>query len=127
VDATVATTVSNGPAAIDTGAAPTATPPTTMSKTCQSPSTSPGPTLGVGDTQPTHGGAAPDGGATTKGATTPPVAAVPSSDASSGTPNTAIKTGGGCSLGDGTSPGGLAMLLVWLGILGLLRARRSQG
>jgi MYXO-CTERM domain-containing protein len=30
-------------------------------------------------------------------------------------------------LGNGTSPGGLAMLLGWLGILGLLRARRSQG
>jgi hypothetical protein len=81
----------------------------------------------VGDAQPTlHSGSSLDGGATTKGTTTPPTTAVPSSDASSGTPDAATKTGGGCTLVGGTSPNGLAVLLGWLGILGLLRARRSR-
>lgn len=136
VDTTAPTTVSSGPTAMDAGVLPTPPPAATAtttatattSRTCQAPNANPGRSDGVGGAQPTlNGGSSPDGGATTKGTTTPPTMVATGPDASSATPSAAIKTGGGCSLGRGTPSSGLTILGGVLGILGLLRRRRSCG
>jgi hypothetical protein len=142
VDSNPPTAVSNGPIAVDAGAAPTPLPPGTTgtavgtatttstaaaAKTCQSPNWYPRSTGGNGNPQTTIDiGSAPDAGATTKGTTTPPTTVAPGPSTSTGTQTTAKVTGGGCALGAGALPGSPAMFVGLLGALGLLRLRHRR-
>ena len=142
VDWNPPTAVSNGPIAIDAGAAPTPVPPmttgtavgtatttstATATKVCQAPDWYPWSIGGNGNPQTTIDvGSVSDAGATTKGTTTPPTTVTPGSATSTGTQTTAKVTGGGCALGTGALSRSPTMVLGLLGALGLLRLRRRR-
>jgi len=142
VDSNPPTAVSNGPIAVDAGAAPTPVPPVTTgtavgtatttstataTKVCQAPNWYPWSTGGNGNPQTTIDiGSAPDAGATTKGTTTPPTTIAPGPATSTGTQTTAKVTGGGCALGAGALSRSPSMFLGLLGALGLLHLRRRR-